>query len=286
LKGPVLAIQAYETLKLRHTGDLDLLVEPEDLWAADHILQDCGYLRTIPDYPLTSGQAAAYMKIRKDFSYTHPKTNIRVELHWRLCQNRYLFPLSINQLWPTREFISLGTTRVAAIPRRELLLYLCAHGAHTGWFRLKWLCDIAELTGVDHVNDTPLVFSRAEELGVTRMLAQGLILSHQLLDTPLPASLSTEIHPDRTVQSMVSQAIQALSNDEHYWSADNTPVSWMATQVLYRMKLRTDIRYKYHNFNFYTLWRDEVQTIHLPKLLSPLYFLLSLFFWFISLFKR
>lgn len=286
LKGPVLAMQAYETLQLRHVGDLDLLVDPAGLWDADRILQNSGYVRTIPDYPLTPGQAAAYMKIRKDFSYTHPKTGSRVELHWRLCQNKYLFPLGLDQLWDVREFVTFGSTRVAAIPRQELLLYLCAHGAHTGWFRLKWLCDIAELTGNDRGTDMPQLFARSKELGVTRMLVQGLLLAHQMLDTPYPASLSTKMRQDRTVQSLVHLAIQAMYKDERYWSADNTPVSWLPTQVLYRMRLRTDIRYKLQNFYFYTLWRDELRKIRLPKLLFPVYFVLSLFLWLFSLFRR
>ena len=75
--------------------------------------------------------------------------SIRVELHWRLNQNAYLLPLSLDEFWDKREFVRFGGDRVATMPHQELLLYLCAHGAHTGWFRLKWLCDIAALIGED-----------------------------------------------------------------------------------------------------------------------------------------
>jgi hypothetical protein len=286
LKGPVLALQVYETLKLRHAGDLDLLVNPADLWDADNILKDRGYVRTIPDYPLSPGQAAAYMKIRKDFSYTHPKSGIHVELHWRLCQNEYLLPLTLDQLWAEREFVKFGDNSVAAMPRQELLLYLCAHGAHTGWFRLKWLCDIAELTGKDSGVDMAQLIARARDLGVIRMLVQGLLLTNQMLDIPLPAALSTELRQDQTVGSLSRLATRALLEDECYWSADNTPVSWMLTQVKYRLKLRKNLRYKWHNLYFYTLWRDESQLIRLPKWLFPLYFVLSPFFWIASLLRR
>ena len=283
LKGPTLAMQAYGDLALRHAGDLDLLVEPASVWNADRVLRDRGYIRTAPEYELSSGQAAAFMKIRKDFSYTHPKSAIHVELHWRWSQNSYLLPLSLDELWPRRDFVRFGSKRVAAMPRQELLLYLCGHGAHTGWFRLKWLCDIAELTKEDRDLDMPQVIARAQDLGVTRMLVQGLLLADQMLDTPLPAALPAGMSQDRTVQSLVHVATQALLQDERYWSTDNTPVSWMPAQLRYRLKLRGDLRYKRHNAYFHSLWTDSCQWIHLPKWLFPLYFVLALFPWMGSL---
>jgi len=286
LKGPVLAMQAYEALNLRHAGDLDLLVDPGSVWDADRILKDGGYVRTTPEYPLSPGQAAAFMKIRKDFSYAHPESGIRVELHWRWSQNAYLLPLSLDELWPGRDFVKLGSDRVAAMPRRELLLYLCAHGAHTGWFRLRWLCDITELIGqVDDIDLSELI-ARAHDLGVTRMLVQGVLLAHQVLDAPLPAALSGDMRQDRTVQSLVQLATRALLQEERYWSTDNTPVSWLPAQVRYRLKLRPSLRYKWHNAYFYSLWTKECRRIRLPAVLFPLYFLLALFIWPFSLLRR
>jgi hypothetical protein len=226
------------------------------------------------------------MKIRKDFSYTYPQSGIRVELHWRLCQNEYLLPLSLDQLWAGRESVKFGDNCVAAMPRQELLLYLCAHGAHTGWFRLKWLCDIAELTGNDSGVDMSQLIARAHDLGVIRMLAQGLLLTNRMLDMPLPAALSNEMRRNRTVQNLSHLATRALLEDECYWSADNTPVSWMLTQVRYRLRLRKNLRYKWHNLYFYTLWTDESRRICLPKPLFPLYFVFSLLLRIFSLFRK
>lgn len=283
LKGPTLAVQVYQAIELRHAGDLDLLVDPSSVWDADRTLKDGGYIRTTPEYELSSGQAAAFMKIRKDFSYIHPKSAIHVELHWRWSQNSYLLPLSLDELWPGRDFVRFGSNGVAAMPRQELLLYLCAHGAHTGWFRLKWLCDIAELTQEDSDLDMPQVIARAQELGVTRMLAQGLLLAHQILDQPLPSALSVEVRKNRTVQSLVEIATDSLQRDERFWSIDNTPLSWMPAQLRYRLKLRGDLRYKRHNAYFHSFWTDSCQWIHLPQWLFPLYFVLALFPWMGSL---
>ena len=286
LKGSVLALQAYQELKLRHAGDdLDLLVDPANVWDADRLLKDRGYLRKTPEYPLSPGQAAAFMKIRKDFSYSHPESNIHIELHWRWSQNACLLPLTIDELWPGRESVELGGDSVVGIPRQELLLYLCAHGAHTGWFRLKWLCDIAELAGGETEMDMPRLFARARDLGLTRVLAQALLLAHEMLDMPLPAELTPEMRQDRIVQSLVQLGTEALVLDAGYWSTDNTPVSWMPTQVRYRLRLRRDLRYKWHNAYFYSLWTDDCRKIRLPKQLFPLYFVLALLLWIPSLLR-
>ena len=286
LKGPVLAMQAYAALKFRHAGDLDLLVDPASTGDADRILKDGGYIRTTPEYPLSPGQAAAFMKIRKDFSYRSPKSAIDIELHWRWSQNAYLLPLSVEELWPGREFVRLGSARVAAMPRQEQLLYLCAHGAHTGWFRLKWLCDIAELAGDDSGIDVTQLIARARDLGVTRTLVQGLVLAHQMLDVPLSAALSSGMRQDGIVQSLVHLSTQALEQDERYWSTDDTPVSFMPAQLRYRLKLRANLRYKWHNFYFHSLWTDGCRRIRLPEWLFPLYFVLALFPWIGSLMRR
>jgi hypothetical protein len=192
----------------------------------------------------------------------------------------------MDELWPAREFVRFGSDGVAAMPRPELLLYLCAHGAHTGWFRLKWLCDIAELAGTDSQLDMPRLIERARVLGVTRMLVQGLLLANRMLDTPLPAALPLDMRRDRTVQSLLPLAIESLLKDERYWSTDYTPVSWMPTQIRYRLKLRANLRYKLHNLYFYSLWTDDCRFIRLPQRLYPLYFFLAPFPWIITLLRR
>jgi hypothetical protein len=286
LKGPILAMQAYGALNLRHAGDLDLLVDPASVWDADRILKDAGYARTDPEYPLSPGQAAAFMKIRKDFSYARHESTIGVELHWRLSQNAHLLAIGLEELWPGREFVPFGSDRVAAMSRQELLLYLCAHGAHTGWFRLKWLCDIAELIGRDSGIDMAQLFARAQDFGVDRVLAQGLLLAHRMLGSPLPAALSAETGRDRAVQSLVRLSMRALEQDERYWSTDNTPVSFMPAQARYRLKLRANLRYKWHNFYFHSLWTDGCRRIRLPQRLFPLYLVLAPFLWIVSLLRR
>jgi len=274
LKGPVLAMQAYGNLGLRHAGDIDLLIDPTSVWDADRILTESGYVQTVPGFPLRGGQIKAFMTLRKDFTYTHLERGFHIELHWRWSQNAHLFPVHFEDVWARREGIKLGGSCVAAMPPDELVLYLCAHGAHTGWFRLKWLCDLHEL---NRQLNMPQLVSRAHNLGMSRMLAQGLVLAHRCLDMPLSDAKTAGMHEDPTVQGLVRFAERALMADEQCWSPDETPLSAVPAQLRYRLKLRADLRYKWHNVFVYSLWTDDCRWVDLPEGWSWLYVVLRPF---------
>lgn len=274
LKGPVLAMQAYGNLGLRHAGDIDLLIDPTSVWDADRILTEAGYMQTVPGFPLRDGQIKAFMTMRKDFTYTHLERGFHIELHWRWSQNAHLFPVDFEDVWARREEIQLGGSCVPSIPPEDLVLYLCAHGAHTGWFRLKWLCDLPELISQ---LDMPRLVSRAYDLGMSRMLAQGLVLAHRWLDMPLSDVKTAGMYEDKTVQHLVRFAERALIADERCWSPDDTPLSAVPAQLRYRLKLRADLRYKWHNVLVYSLWTDDWQWVQLPEGWSWLYVVLRPF---------
>ena len=216
------------------------------------------------------------MKIRKDFAYIHRDHAIPVGLHWCWSQNAHLFPLRLEELWRSRAAVRLAGRCVAAMPREELVLYLCAHEAHTGWFRLKWVCDIAELLREAGGIDVPRLVTRARDLGSRRMLAQGLLLVHHLLDTPLSPWMAGVMQQERRVSCLVQVATQALLQDERYWTAQ-APVATRPAQVRYRLALRASLKYKVYHVYFYSLWTDDWRLVRLPARLFPLYFVLRPF---------
>ena len=91
-KGPVLALQAYDDLGLRHVGDLDIMIPSELVLKAKELLLKEGYQCTYPDFHLTRKQHLVYVRNSHHFEYFCQDRGIRVELHWRFGSNRYLFP--------------------------------------------------------------------------------------------------------------------------------------------------------------------------------------------------
>ena len=130
------------------------------------------------------------------------------------------------------------------------------------------------------------VVARADEIGLTRMLVQTLVLANQVLGVPLPSELDPRMREDRIVQSLVEMGMRALVLEARYWSTDDTPISWMPTQLRYRLKLRRDLRYKWHNAYFFSLWTEDCARIRLPKGLFRLYYLVAPMLWAVSMLKK
>ncbi len=78
LKGPPLADEAYETSGLRAFDDLDVLIEPDAVPAADRALRGLGYVPAPKSLPL-------WLVKRYHFhsQWAHPQSGQIVELHWR-----------------------------------------------------------------------------------------------------------------------------------------------------------------------------------------------------------
>ncbi len=276
LKGPVLALMVYGNLVLRQGGDLDLLVDPTRFWEAERILLDAGYTRLEPRFELSPAQTAAHFKTDHHSVYRHSARGFEVELHWRWTQNALLFPLSFEETWQKRIPLTIGGLTLAALPVEDLLLYLCVHGAVSEWCRLKWLCDIPQLLPQAPGTDLERLITRARQLGVSRMLAQGWLLAHEMLDTPLPPVIAALAQRDPTVLTLVKLARRALLCGQPHWEDSG----WrQLAHIPYSLKFRPEFAYKWRSLYCFALRTEDYAVIRLPDRLFPLYFLLRPLIW-------
>jgi len=88
LKGTMLSLQLYGDPAMRLTNDIDLLVRPEALDAADRLLQAEGYRRRYPDFELTPKRQKWIRQYHHHFVYSREDCSQLIELHWRLYQWR------------------------------------------------------------------------------------------------------------------------------------------------------------------------------------------------------
>ncbi|OBA08115.1 hypothetical protein A9P44_01885 [Paenibacillus polymyxa] len=198
LKGPALAQQLYGDVSLRTSKDIDLLIAPDDMDEAEHWMKEAGYASK-------SGEVRVLGSWKwKDHhaSFLHPQKRVEVELHWRLHPDGGREP-SFDELWDYRQMgqtAGAQTSRMApatsvesrtvttscmyTLGSQHQFLYLSAHGARHGWFRLRWLVDIDRLAvrTVDWGALLPLL----RRYGGLPASGQAWALAAALLGTPIP----------------------------------------------------------------------------------------------------
>ena len=277
-KGPLLSQQLFDDYGLRYSKDLDLLVKPQDLDQAEQLLLSSGYTRQKPDFVLTPRQKKAYLKESLHVSYYHPERQIIVELHWRLCSNPHLLPSTyLQRMIETTQQLSIAGTQITSLSDEDTLLYLCLHGANHGWYRLKWLCDVAQFLHRDQAINWQAWVENVLALTLHRPVAQALLLAHQLFDAPLPPATHPLTAKDQIIPQLVAHSIRVLTQSEEELFAVGGLNRWR--NIPYRIKLKADLRYRWSNFSQIWLSIDDCKRYPLPDVLFPLYYILGPFSW-------
>ncbi|HVQ91228.1 MAG TPA: lasso peptide biosynthesis B2 protein [Mycobacteriales bacterium] len=157
LKGLPLAQAGYGDPAVRDPGDIDLLVPPGQVAATAELLIGLGLeVASWPNGPaptlIRPALAwAAELPALSEISFTGAGT--RIDLHWRLFENRALFP--VRPAWLTRPaLVQVGPVSVPVLPPDQLWPYLAVHGTKHAWRRLKWLADVPALAGWRPVGPT------------------------------------------------------------------------------------------------------------------------------------
>ena len=165
LKGEPQARLLYRDPAWRFSADIDLLVAPQHFPAALACLEAAGFIASNPPFPAKGPLRHLLLALIRDAELVsrHDYT-CKVELHQRL-----FFAGG-----PAR--LTQGATPHVPALDADLLVYLVAHGAVTGWTRLKWLVDIVPLLAVLPDGEKGAAIARAEEAGVPSSFAAGLLL--------------------------------------------------------------------------------------------------------------
>jgi hypothetical protein len=203
-KGPALALSAYGNLALRQFGDLDVLVREKDFPAAKELFLAEGYR---PWKDLTPQEEALLLRSNHAFTLVRPQDGLRLDLHWRITQERYAFEFDVESLWARAIRVPFCGRDILGLSPEDSLLVLCIHGSKHGWERLGWICDVAEVLRKEPELRWDEILSRSAGLHILRAVLLGLHLAKSLLDAPLPEPIVSAIRGDRGVR-WVSYLIQ------------------------------------------------------------------------------
>lgn len=189
VKGATIADLAYGRPSMRRSIDIDLMIPPGAILQASDIAENAGFERFCPDYTPKRSQWRGYMQIDKSASFRRSRDEQYLDLHWRAFRNPRLWP-DFNQQW--QDWMVRPQAGywhdLPRLPPAETLTYTLIHGAHTGWFRLKWLVDLDRLIRrLDRSDcDRALNHLLAADLSEATVAARDLCV--QSFGTPFPPS--------------------------------------------------------------------------------------------------
>jgi hypothetical protein len=235
-KGPALAAEFYGSPAQRQFRDLDVLVRPADLPRARALLHEHGW-HTEESYQGAREQAF----VRHYDSFKYFRANVLLELHWRVTERRFVFPLSVDELLTRAGSLTLQGRRVMVSSVEDTLLVICFHGAQHLWERLSWLCDVAQLLATRPALDWDKLLSRTKMLGCERVLWLSLRLARDYLHAPVPEHIARRLETDDAAQALAKQAAgrwfasQEWSNSERARRHAGTPARQLALPLALRL---------------------------------------------------
>ena len=247
LKGASAAILAFGRFGLRYSMDIDLLVARSSVAHAATLLDAQGYVRIEPPADAGAAMLRARMARYKDLAFEHPDTGILIELHWRLFQNPYL--LRGADLDAQAQMQLVPGASVAVLPRDQAILYMFAHGTEHGWARLKWLADIGALFAAEPAQSVDQFYARARRRRIGRLVAPGLVLSHALYGTPLPAAVRTDMAKDWRMRALLRTAYASLVGEEDGRELEHLPHATTRKNLSHYLMSR-DPRFLLHELRY------------------------------------
>lgn len=269
-KGLPLAIQAYGTIAIKAANDVDILVSGRGAGPACSLLREAGYVRFSPGPEVGDAQVAAWMQVSKESGWRHPASGLIVELHGRLLANPALLPEAGMDAPRKRVTIAPGI-EVPTMGDALLFPYLFAHGAHHGWFRIKWLADVAALLVHEGPEGAEARYREAKAVGVGRCAAQALLLAHEMLALPLAEAFVGELRADPVHRKLVAVARGAMAGRFEASEHASPYARTMLPVLLASLLLRRGMGYKWHELASLAANPADRATGRLPRGLGFLY---------------
>jgi hypothetical protein len=210
LKGTALAKLAYGNIGIKQAWDIDLLVAPQNLMASCTVLAAAGYRRLIPAPDVPDDLFLAWSRHANEAEFVNDANHTHVELHWRVSRSETELS-HITARAPGRDVPVMGQQTLRTLADADHFSYLCVHGAHHGWFRLKWLADLAAWLNTLPAEAIEDYHRQACAHRVGASTAQSLRLCEVLFGTVLPPALSASLAADPKTAELVDFALAEIA---------------------------------------------------------------------------
>lgn len=196
LKGVVLAETAYENPALRHSHDVDILLEESDPSCAVHLLSSVGFT--------LSKEAVA--SEWQDLQLEH-ESGLPLVLHSRLFRIP-LYNAATAEIWTRGQIQTIAEVPVRTLSPGDMLLHVCGHAA-SGVSResFRWVCDAWFLIERHPDLDWEVLLEHIEHSHLALPLSVTLGYLAEELQAPIPASFLDRLHAVASQANMVEREV-------------------------------------------------------------------------------
>ena len=210
LKGLVLAQVVYNNLILRSSGDVDLLIRPEDFADVEQLLAEDGYLPYEKVADLKGLRKKIYLWESRQFPFQRTDHVFSLDLHTGIMPPLYSLNLDFDTLMERSLPVTISGNPIPSVGFEDMLQILCYHGVKNRWETLKYVCDLSELVRVRDNLDWDVILKRAEATRGRRILYLGLFLAHEVLEAPVPDAVMQHVREDHYIPSLGRHLIDRL----------------------------------------------------------------------------
>jgi len=266
-KGVALAEVLYKDIALRQSGDIDLLIRPQDLPRIRDAVRELGYT---PHLAFTDVEERAYLKSGYECAFDGTAGPNLLELQWAIQPRFYAVDFDMEGLFQRAVTLPVAAQPMKTPSPADLFLVLSVHAAKHVWGRLVWLCDIAQLMQFPDL-DWAWIGSEARDLGVARILRVTMLAANRLLGAPIPATADESLPEDSSTRTLVEEIQPHIVNKDAF---DTESLKYF--RLMMRLRERHADRRRFLQRLVLTPGPNEWNAVRLPKSLFPLYWLVRL----------
>ena len=191
LKGAHLAKWIYPEIALRPMGDIDLLLQRDDLTRAAMILQGLGY------HFIRAFKLEREVRKHQHIPPLRKPGKALVELHWHIATPGSPLIVDRDGLWARAQPVEVAGAPGLVLSPEDLLLHISYHLLQEEFILgLKRLYDIVALSSfLGERLDWTQLQSRAKQWNFDKGLFLALHLASALLNAPVPQGVLEQLHP-------------------------------------------------------------------------------------------
>lgn len=273
LKGPVQSLQIFGDIAIKHSRDLDILIEESKVDQCVVLLKKMGYKTSSFYGSLNNRQKSYFLKSQNQLQFYHPERKVQLEIHWRLFANRSFLDYSFEELYESAEKVSLTNYHLLGLGELHMINYLLAHGAKHQWSMLYWVVEILYFLKNNSISLEHLHLE-AKKQGVHRPSLQFLGLAQKLFSLKIPSNIESVLDKFQVLK-LVSNALEAIQTDSEKLKEKSFIL--YSKKGFYQMSLKKELSYKLGSLNWISV--NDFQTLNLPSELFFLYYPLRPFLW-------